>query len=404
VIENSLFFAPFTGEIKTSLVSNTDGTKTKEIVSMSNQIVERLSGFVADGTDNMLIPIRLGLNGNLMYGNQNFEGTGEELRYKWRKAFINQAGKTVEKLNGKMDRLRKSKLEQSYKAASPELALYFKKALNAEFISAHYEGHSLNVTTGLDNSPDGIGAKAIHHPNMYYYDGAAADNVLTKIGAAGKNPTTAQITAALDTGYANLEEIDYDFISRAEELCEEKNIQKAVVYKGKKYWLATVDRVLWNKLKANTAFKNSIEEAFMGKEYDNPLFNHNTWIAGEFMFVSDKKVTRAWNNDTLDFAGTNGFMGDPTYASAKGNSCINIFGTGALGWGNVDPFSTAIQKYNFGLQSELLALSIYGIGRGEYVAEADENTYFAKGNATKSFLSSAVSVHNESSLSLIVAK
>lgn len=399
VIEDGLFFAPWTGDVETALVKNADGTITRKIVSASKSIVERVDGFVGEGADTSEIPLSLPLEEEPLTGNAYFPGTGEKLRYKFRKAFINQIGKVVEKQNGLMDRIRTDKLEKAYKRAAPELIAYMKKWLNAEFVSAEFEGHSMNVTKGLNDSPDGIGATKVLHPNMFTNTvDPSTGGSLTAVGTEGYNKKVGDITTAIDTNYAGIKIPSPKYLDKVGQKLDTIGIQKRATYKGKKYWLAVINRGILSNLKLDDTFRKDIREVFMGTEYDNPLFSQDTWIFDEYLFVIDKKVSRSWNNDTLDFAGTGGYINPGTFASGKNHSMMVIMGDNSLGWSNVIPFQTRLQKDNFDLFQELLALTIIGVGRGEYVAPGtDESTYFAKGNNATTTLDSEIAVHNQSS-------
>lgn len=401
-IMDGLFFAPWTGDVETEKRNNADGTVTREIVSASNSIVERVSGFVGEGTDTALIPLLMELEENPLYGNAYFPGTGEDLRYQFRKVFINQLGKVVDKQKSKLDRIRTDKLEQSYKEAAPALMRFMRKWMNAEFISAIYDGHSANVTAGRNNSPDGIGATKVLHPNMFT-NGVDPDTggSLDVVGTAKQNKTAAEINAskvATGTVGTDIYKASPYFLDRVGETLSDLGVQKAATYNGKKYWLTVMPRKVFNDLKQNDIFRKDIREAFMGKEYNNPLFRQDVWVFDEFMLAIDNKVPRAWNADTSNFAGTNGYVGAPTIASGGVNHrFVNVLGTNALGWSDVVPFETRLNKDNFDLFVELLALTIFGIGRGEYVEKDNESTYFAKGNNAETTLSSNVDVFNQTS-------
>jgi len=403
VIEDSNIFAPWVGDVEAALVDHADGTRTREVIRGSKGIVERITGYVEEGTDSVLIPLGLNLDGDFAYGNQDYEGTGQELQYKWRLCFINQAAKVVAKKLGQMSDLRVSKLERSVTRATPALKNFFISRKNAEFISAHYDGHSLNVTAGLDNSPDGIGAKRVFHPNMYMNTvDPDAGGTFTTVGTEFYNKTPAEITAKIHTDYADLHLASVLFINKMEEKIDDLHIQKAATYKGKPYWLVSINRNILNTLKENATFLNGIQVAFMGEEYNNPLFGQDVWIWGECMFILDKKLCRAWNNDLLNFAGTNGFAGRPTFTSAKPNGVVNVFGPQSLGYADVVGYKTVLRTYNFEQQSELLGLGIFGVSRGEYVEKTNEAAYFATGQTVRTTLAAAMEVKNQSSAQFIV--
>jgi hypothetical protein len=399
LIQLGLFFAPWIGDVETELVTNVDGTRTRQIVNASGSIVERVSGFVGDGTDTAEIPIQLDLEDAPLTGNAYFPGTGEKLRYEWRKVFINQIGKVVERQSGKLERLRTDKLLQIYKRSAPALVKFMRKWLNAEFISAIYDGHSMNVTKGLNDSPEGIGAKRVFHPNMYIngVNASTGADDLIAVGNEGKNKTTAQINASrIVTGTAPTKPSVF-FLEKVGEKLDELMIQKQATYQGKKYWLSVLNRPTLNLLKLNETFRKELSAAFMGKEYNNPLFGHDVWIWGEFMFAVDALVPRAWDASINSFAGTGGYINRPTYTSSHPHYFIEVFGGNALGWADVIPFETRTHTDNFGLFIEMLALLICGLGRGEYVDDAVLGQYFSSGNDVTETLENDITVRNNSS-------
>jgi hypothetical protein len=400
-----LLFAPWVGKVETELVSNVDGSKRYEIISGSGSIVEHVSGFVGKGTDTVEIPLAMDLTEAPLYGNAFLPGTGEEQEIRVRECFINEISKVVNKKKGRLDALRTSVIERFRQSSEPSLRRFLKKWLNSEFIGAIYEGHSPNCTAGLNSSPDGIGCVKVMHPNMYVNKvDATTGGDIDAVGDEYKNKTTAQITAAAHTGYGDLEKVSARFFEEMAIVLKRLNIQKAAKFKGVKKWLAMIDTAMLNTLQNDAKYKNLIEQVFMGSEYKNPMFEQEVFAVNQFLLLVDDTAARAWNNTTLDFKGTNDYVGAPTFTSGKDNGVVTVLGSGALGFAEPLPLETAIEQSNFNKFIELAASMIVGVSRGEYPALANKNDYFAKGKAVDTVLGTAFPVINQSSAMFIVKK
>lgn len=405
LIESRLFFAPWVGDTKTELVKNSDGTIHRKIVSTSGKIIERCNAFGGENTDTAVVPLSLPLEEEPLTGNAYFEGTGEKLQFEWMQCYINQIGKVVEKDCGKMEKIRSEKILKLLKIARPRLVEYMVKWMNSEFVSALYDGHSMNVTKGTTIAPEGIGANRVFHPNLYInaVNASSGAGDIIPIGSEYHNKTVAEIQASrLVTGDQPTAPSP-EFLTALGEKLDDIGIRKAATYDGVNYWLAVIDRATYRKFKHHTEFRKDVQKAFTSKEYKSPLFGREAIIFDEFMFVLDDRVPRAWDNTTEDFAGTGNYIKKATSTGSRDHRIINILGPAALGWAPVVPFETRLKGYNFDLNSELLALTIFGICRPEYVSESDRTTYFAKGNVNTTTLNTAVKVTNQSSLQVAVA-
>ena len=402
MIDSSLLFAPWIGDIEYSLEKQSNGEMKFVPTRIPNSIVSRIKGFGGDGGDTVQVPLLLDLEGPLLMGDHYYPSTGEELRWEYKRCYVNTIAKTVVTKKGSMDDLRKADFEKDYNLAKPALVDKFRKGKNGLFFAAIYEGHSSNITAGLDIAPNGIGAKKILHPNLYMNN---ADAVV-KIGTIGKNKKVDEMTAAINTNYADLDQISVDFLTAMATTLEDLSIPQSATYKGVSYWLAGLNRALLATLKKEEVFRKAYEQAFMGKEYDNPMHKQKVFIWEEFMFLIDNRLVRSWDNTAgvLSFEGVNGYEKPPTYATSKENYGIPILAKNALGYGDPVPYQTRVGMDNFDLNAEMLALNITGVTRNDHVAEADLETFYSVKNATTSTLDEIVAVTNQSSAIFMVGK
>jgi len=411
-IKEGLLFGPWIGKAKTGLVEHKNGAKTFEVIAGSDSIVESVgSELFLGGGDMCRIPLGLELEGDPIYGDAFFEGTGEDLRYRYRDTFINLMGKTVSGKLGIMDSQRKKqlveKLESKYTQSSRALVEWFRIQMNAQFISPLFEGHSSNLTAGLDVSPNGIGASIVYHPHMFIntVNASTGAGSIESIGDDGKNKTEAQLTAALSTNYSDLTKISTFMLNRLAHKLEDINIPRMAKFQGRRYWLISIDReMLDTLLETDTSFKETYKQVFMGKEFNNPFFGQETWLWRDYMFLVNKQVTRSWDADIKSFAGKNGYVNNPTCKSGEENGVITVYGRNALGYADIMPYETRQTTSNYELQDEMLAFNVFGIGRGEYVKDEKAHLYFKKGNNTRNVLSETFEVKNQSSLQLVVKK
>jgi hypothetical protein len=400
LIEHDLFFANFVEDIKGDLRQHNDGQVSYVPVAIPNSIVTKMDTKVGNKELYGEFPLQKDLNGDFEYGDQLFEDTGESLEYVWRRIYVNQAGKTVAGAKGTMSDMRdanilKKNLKALYEMHTPALQKFFSSRKNANFVGALYDGNSPNVTTGLNDSPNGVGAVRVYHPNIYVNTvDATSGGTLTPVGTEGYSKTAAEMTTALNTNYSDMDPINDKFIDVMAIKCSELNIQKAVEIGGIWYWVAVIDRKTKALMNWSSELKATIRAAETGNGPKGILFGQLNFIYGEFLWVVDDYLPRAWNNDTLNFEGTLSYYGKPTFATGKDNSPVVVLGGGALGYLNSVPYHTRFRDFNFGLNSEYLALNTFGVSRGEYVSDANAATYYATGNATTTTLATAVEVTN----------
>ena len=372
-------------------------------------IVHVMKGMLAQKGDHAMMAIEMGLDQDPKYGDQDLEGTGEVLQNEYAKIFVNLISGVVNVKQGEMDKLRNDRMLKHFERATPALRDWFIRALNAEMISALYEGHSENVTTGIANSPNGIGVSGKYHPNMYYNPidpSTPAGGSITAIGTEKYNKTAAEINTAINSGYANLEYISPYMLDDLSYLCEYLHIKKAVDYKGQKLYLTVISRDEINMLKQNAAFRATVERAYSGKGEKNPLISAEAYIYGDHFLLIDAMTPRPWNVTLQNFkgSGAQGYRERGVATASYYNRSLFVLGDGALGMEthpNVDlQFET--EKYNFKQQQEVAGFCIKGIARKEYVSEDDESSYYATKNSSKTILSTAYEAYNNSSVQVIV--
>lgn len=390
-VYDKLLFAPFTKDIRVGSQSNVG----KASYSVPNSIVSRTdsAAFINEGTDFMLIPMLRKLQQKPKYGSQFLEGAGEDLRHLFRRVYINQMSGVVTLQKSLMDKLRTDKFEQNFAQAIPELSSWFAEQMNANFISAIYEGHSMNVTEGLNDSPDGIGVMASYHPNMYY---AGSNDTVVQVGTEGKTKTQAEINSATNsTPTAPSANILY----RLSEKLVELHVQKVQMADGM-YWCAIINQETWHKLIKDNTIRGDFQAVASGTMYNNPFFSSKVYRWGEFLFVVDNVAARKYHH-AVGFNGLNGYNELPTFASGKNNNTITILGNNSMSFAEPRKPSIVLDSTNFEQQKEAAAISIFGVSRNDNVDKSIELTYYEVGKAVKTF-NAAQTVVNQSSAVLLV--
>ena len=396
---SNLFFYPFIGDVEMTLLEN-----GQRDYYPSGKIVERLK--MPANHDHILIPFEKNLSGDPKFGDANLEGTGEELDYMWLNAYINQMSHVVVKKKGNMDKLRDDRLLKLYLRAQRALTNWFVRWGNANFISALYEGHSWSLTAGITESVNGIGVSGKYHPNLYYNLVSASDGSgsITAIGTEGKNKTSSEIIAKVETDYSNMTLPSTYFFEALAVLCESRFIDRAVDHNGRKMWLLVMSREDYKNCMKQSDFRNTVKEAFSGKGFDSPLASLEAFVYSDFFIVLNNTATRKWDSDTNDFRGDNGYFGLPTYNTSYNNNVMTVLGKGALGYAvdSENDLHFETENYNFKQQSEIAGMVIDGITRADFVDNDDRTNYFATGNSSRTILSTAYSATNQSSLQVVV--
>jgi len=402
-----LIWYPWIGDIKVQARTDVGLLNAKDQVKMPKSVIHRLSGleFLQAGTDYIHMPLMLKLEQPEKYGSHNLVGTGETIRHKFRKLFISQMSGTVNLKKSELDKLRTDKWEQYYDWAEPQIIDWFSERLNANFTSCFYEGHSLGITEGLNNAPDSIGAHCILHPNMYGWNSGLTP-ALFAIGTEGMNKTQAEINTDVQVGFTVPTAAAMDLI--AEKLTE-RNIQKGLIVDGQPFWLAVINLRTWHNLKQDANIRADIREVSSTSMYNNVLFAPKMYRWGDFCFIVDQIAPRSWHvtragspGNLGDFMGNNGYHGQPTAHASYPNTTINIYGDGALGFADVKAPWTKFDVQNFEQQKEMAMMSLFGLGRNDWIHKSLEPTYYACGNADRAVIGANL-VLNQSSAVFFVS-
>lgn len=408
-------FNPFVGDIKVSARTNVGLLQAKDQIKMPNSIVWQLNGseFINEGTDYVHMPMLLKLQQNERYGSHNLVGTGEDLRHKFRKLFINQMSGTVTLKKSEMDKIRTDEWEQYYKLGKPQLVDWYAERANANFISSIYEGHNLGVTEGLNESPDGIGVHTVLHPNMYYKSGNGA---LTTVGTEGLNKTHAEINAAVQA-IAGTTPSAEDMYAIARTLTR-RNVQKVMI-DGSPLWLAMINLETWHNLIQDTTIRADYRAVATSSMYKNYLYAPTMYRWGDFVFLVDEIAARSWDSLVDDhancpsgedgsFRGQNGYHELPTVNTAAigevepyPNTTITILGDGSIGYASIREPWTKFNVENYDQQKEMAMMGIYGLGRNDWIHKNLEATYYAGGNNDRTNIA-ANAVLNQSSAIFLV--
>ncbi len=404
LIEENLFFAPFIKEAKAELITNTDGSTSWKVRKIPTAIVVSMDKQFNGSSTFGEMPLRKRLTGEFARGDQNWEDTGEIIGYDWRRMYIGVNTKTIQAKKGLMSDMRDAsilrgnmkRLESLYEESIDDLKVFFSSRKNGDFISAIYDGADEGVCTGLDDSPNGVGLKRVFHPNMYVNTvSPTSGGDVTTVGTEGYSKTPAEITTALHSNFSNIQTMSDKFVSVMAIKCSKLKIQKAVEYNGRRYWLAVINRQVLAQMTWNEKIKNIITNATNGQGEKGIYFGELNFVYGEFMWVVDNLVPRAWDNNTQTFKGSDSYHEIATYATGKSQSPVVVMGAGALGILNPIKFTTGARLYNFNYLSEYLGLEVYGLGRGEYVADEYLAQMYNIGNKAVGTLATAIPITNQ---------
>lgn len=405
LINDDLFFAPFIKDLKVKLVTNDDGSANFTPAKIPNSIVVRMDHLLGGNKSTYgEMPLRKKLTGKLARGDQDYENTGEVTQYMWRRLYCNAAAKTVQCRKGLMSDLRDAaifkqdmkKIDEMYDENREDLKEFFVPRMDGDFIASIYDGSDEGVTTGLDFAPNGIGMKRVFHPNMYVNTvNATTGGTLTAVGTEFYSKTPAQCTTALHTNFSDIKPISDKFVTAMAIKCSKLKIQKGVHYKGRWYWVAVITREVLAGMSWNDKIIAAINNANTGQGEKGILFGDLHFIYGEFLWVVSEKVPRSWDNTQLNFEGTDGYHEAPTIATGKTQSPVVVLGAKAIGWLNPIKFGIRMREANFNYNTELLALSVYGMGRGEYVDDDYLSSLYSTGNSTSSTLETAIPITNQ---------
>ena len=394
-VYDNIAWAPFIGNVVETGYVDDNGQKEYRA---SGSVIEKTDIKLSDGVDHAIITMENDLVGDPIYGDTQAEGTGEEYDFNHLRVFVNQTRKVVKIKSGNMSDLRSSKY-RIRERARPKLEWWFVRQENAHITQAIYEGASGNLTAGLSEAENGIGLSA-RYPSNFYYQGS--DGVFTVIGTAGKNKVASDITTAAGQ---TLTPMTTNTIEAASLLCQELNISQAVMYRGKPMWLWFISPYQLSYLRKTDSAWQADERAFVngrGRDDESPLVQYAVNAYRGFLFFVDMQAVRPWNSTLSSFAGANGWRERGTYKAGEVQDCTYIIGKSAIAHANPKPYYIKEQTTDFEADIEAAGAVINGWVRNDFVSATDEANFFAKGNASKTVLSSEYSVVNNSLLVLMI--
>lgn len=404
---DNLLFRRFFGDVAIDPQTMENGQIDYDYLP-SGKIVEHYTAFAKESTDYLQIPMEMNLEQEPGYGSQYMVGTGEELVNKFMRTYINEISGVVKKRSSTMSKLRNDQILKHFERALPALKRWFGPVMNMQFISALYEGHSLNCTTGLTNAPDGIGVSGKFHPNMYYnkVSASAGTGTIEPVGTEYYTKTEAEVDAAMIDAYADITAISPYFFDKLKEVLTKLHIEQTVDYKGNKLWAMVVSLEEISALNRNAAYRQTVERV-MYKNLENPLYSPEAYVYGGFMLIVDRLTTRKWYKTATDkgnFAGPLGYRGQPTASTSANSNILTVLGKSSIGYAN--PFNYGLtfipEDHNFRQIKEIAGLLTAGVSRGESVAKADIATFYVTGNETKTMLATAKECYNTGSLQIAV--
>jgi hypothetical protein len=398
-VYGSLLFAPFMGTVKTKYEAVDSSDAYAKQILMSGNIVENFEDWSSKTkgrwADSIEYPMRKRLTQKPFYGDAWISGTGEDLDYRWGKCFINVMSETVMLKRGEMDELRDEDIYDLLEGSREESLVWWARNLNAEAVASVYEGASMNITAGINNSPNGIGLKKVLHPNTYYL----ATTGMVAIGTEYYSKTFANMTGI---NFSSVTKLTADGLFRIKMKLRKMLIRPAVSYKGRKLWLYVIgDEDLYN-LMTETTFANTVKQAQEGFGFENNyIMSPDAWVFGDFMLVANSNAVRKWHN-TYGYAGANGYVEDPTTDDTDHNATYILGGQSLLfGVEKKINFIQDVERTNHGGVKELAVKHCCGWARMEWVDESALSTVYSKSNALEGYMDTATYIYNKSSVVII---
>lgn len=401
-IINHNIFGPWIGQVKVEYEFDDGSNRQTKQVMMSGEIVEKMEDWSSHKKgrwgDSLEYPARKRLTGQPFYGDTWIEKTGEDLEYQWQKAFINLMSKTVMQQRGIMDKLRDDDIYDLLNGSREELMVWMYTQLNAQFISGLYDGASVNITTPIPSSPNGIGLKKILPSNVYYN---TATGPVT-VGTAGKNKTPTELSTAAST-YTTHTKLTTTSLIQLKPTLKARKIQPKVRYKGKLLYLIAISEDDLVNLLTEETFRETAQQADMGYG-DNAryILPPDIWIWMGYCIVANNQLVRKWSA-THGFAGTNGYYTeDPATELNAHNYCV-VLGASSLMYAIEADYNwvTNVETFNHKTIKELAIFHVFGVNRIERVDEADIDNYWVKNQSTAAYITSSYNVVNTSVLFLI---
>lgn len=362
-----------------------------------NVVVQIMKDFIAEGRDNMIMPMILGLTEPGVYGDNQLKGTGEDLSLNYLQIYINQWRKAATKLTGKMANQRLSTLQLTEKA-KPELIKWWAKNYNQACFQALYEGASNNLTIGTND--EGLGLSVRYHPNWYY---AANSGALTTLGTAKYTKKASDITSLTTSAvYA----MNYKtLLTLVELLTTELLIEPIITEDGNPFWLLLVHPRTWRLLKQDSVIQAAQNSAFNAQMMKHPALSGKQMMYYEgFCIIPEPIGIRCLDSAASDgvsqFANGDVRKGwlSPSLSTYEIENNI-LLGANALGKGIASSLAFTEEVDDHGNTIEIGSNTIVGFNRADYFSETDSGSTaaFTKNNATKTVLASAYACKNQSS-------
>lgn len=377
-------------------IKDTNGIK--QYNPAPNSVIQMMREFVAEGRDNMIMPMELDLIDPGVYGDSALLGTGEDLRMKYLQIYINQKRKAVTKLSGKMSNQR-VKIYNLMERAKPALVKWWSKNLNQDCFQTIYEGASPHLTAGTND--DGIGLSVRFNPNWYYH--STTDGTITTVGTEKYTKTQTNLTSDLTS--AKIGAASAKMFNALNELITSVLLIEPLVTKGgDPFWIMLVHPRTFKKLKQDSTIRTDQNAAFTSELMKHPAINgRNILYYDGFCIIPDPVGVRltvtAATDHVLSLAGGDlrgGWLKPSPAAYTISNNII--LGRNALGMGVANQLSFTEEVTDHGNVIEIGSSTIMGHNRSDFFSESDSANAFAKSNATKTVLTTAYEAVNQSSM------
>lgn len=387
------FFAKLAG-----FMDETEVNGIKQHVPVPNKVIQVMREFIAQGRDNMLMPMELPLEEPGVYGDGWLKGTGEDIQLRYLQLYVNQWRKAVTKLPGVMSNQR-IKIYHMMERAMPALIRWWSHTENQAIFQSFYEGLSPNLTAGTND--DGLGLKARFHPNWYYV--AAAPETITTVGTEKFTKTQAELTE--DLTQANAGPQTYKTLHALAELITGNLLIDPVVHDGSDpFWFYLVSNRTFTKFMQDTTIKADQNSAYNAKLMTHPAINGRRMLYyGGFCIMPDpigiRRVQDACPDAFLDLAGGNlrkGWLKPSPGAYPISNNII--LGSNAMGKGIASSMEYTEEHDDHGNVKEIGSNQIVGYNRAEFFSDTDSANVYSTANATKSALDTAYEAINQSSM------
>ncbi len=342
-VEKLMFFTNFTGPVIR--------TKQGELRAPVAPIAE-MNQFVAQGMDNMLIPVMKNLIGTAFYGDSIMTGLGEKQKWDYIKTFINNLSFPVEG-PAIMSNQRVKAIDLIAKIR-PQLSLRMAQEQEVEIVSSFYEGYGRSITAATANS--GLGQTKRYHPNFY----VAGSGLVTWSGTQQTHANNIGVAAAGLTDTSS----DHFTVDNLENIRAE--VQKIplqpIMVSGKPCYIMLVHHNQMRQLRKDSLWNENTSRGFLSG-LENPIFAMvEAYYANFLMFEREFSVfglnegAPSGGNYTLTFGSTN-----PVSAVDTNDKKVAIiFGNGAISKGIGGPLNFGKDSMNIESFEEIALRQVFG--------------------------------------------